>query len=108
MRGPGTPWGLLGGVLDILWGLLGVSRDLIRPLGGFQGRLGRIWLEFGGPIPPPWAKQWAPKSMSNHHGIDVEDMHGSRPHYEGQIKPFWDVFGSLSGPLDMQQLLIPS
>ena len=52
-----------------------------------------ILVIFWVPFPPPWRPQWALKSTQNQHEIDVEDMHVSRPHFEGHMEPFWGHFG---------------
>ena len=54
-----------------------------------------ILVIFGVPFPPPWRPQWALKSTQNQHEIDVEDMHVSRPHFEGHMEPFWGHFGGV-------------
>ena len=48
------------------------------------------------PFSTAWAGQWAPKSTSNQHEIDVESMHVSRPQFERQMEPFWVHFGAVS------------
>ena len=89
IEGPGA----LGGLLD--------SPSL------FGEGSGEVWGGSGTNFGPPWRLKLGQNSMPNRHGIDVEDILGLTPRFEGQMKAFGNCFWALVIILFYNNLLIP-